>query len=286
VAFGEKVVIRIFDPEILLQDLDRIGFYPREYQLYESFIRKPNGIILVTGPTGSGKTTTLYSTLRALASPEVNIVTVEDPIEMVLEEFNQVGVQSAIGVSFSTILRTILRQDPDIIMVGEIRDAETADHAVQAALTGHLVLSTLHTNDAPTAITRLLDLGVPSFLIGSTVVGIIAQRLLRRICPACKVPRQLSEEEIVYLRLESRDYTVFEGAGCPECRGTGYRGRTGIFEVLDVSDQIKAQITAQTDLASLTRAALDGGMAPLRQVAIQKLLEGVTTYEEVVAVVG
>ncbi len=286
VAFGEKVVIRIFDPEILLQDLDRIGFYPREYQLYESFIRKPNGIILVTGPTGSGKTTTLYSTLRALASPEVNIVTVEDPIEMVLEEFNQVGVQSAIGVTFSNILRTILRQDPDIIMVGEIRDQETADHAVQAAMTGHLVLSTLHTNDAPSAITRLLDLGVPSFLIGSTVVGIIAQRLVRRICPACKVSRPLSSEEIAYLRLEPREYTVYEGSGCGECRGTGYRGRTGIFEVLDMSEQVKACVTAQTDLTALTRAALNEGMVPLRQVAIQKLLEGATTYEEVIAVTG
>jgi len=286
VAFGEKVVIRIFDPEILLQDLDRIGFYPREYQLYESFIRKPNGIILVTGPTGSGKTTTLYSTLRALASPEVNIVTVEDPIEMVLEEFNQIGVQSGIGVTFGSILRTILRQDPDIIMVGEIRDRETADHAVQAALTGHLVLSTLHTNDAPTAITRLLDLGIASFLIGSTVVGIIAQRLVRRICPACKVPRHLTPEEVAYLRLEPREYTVYEGTGCPECRGTGYRGRTGIFEVLDMSEQIKALITNQTDLGAITRMAVAEGMLPLRQGAIQKLLEGITTYEEVVAVAG
>src|SRR6185369_5861658 len=199
VAFGEKVVIRIFDPEILMQDLDSIGFYPREFQLYSSFISKPNGIILVTGPTGSGKTTTLYSSLRALASPEVNIVTVEDPIEMVMEEFNQVGVQGAIGVGFATVLRNILRQDPDIIMIGEIRDRETAENAVQAALTGHLVLSTLHTNDAPSSVTRLIDLGVPSFLISSTVVGIIAQRLMRKICPECKRERKLTPEEIAYL---------------------------------------------------------------------------------------
>jgi general secretion pathway protein E len=239
-AFGEKAVIRIFDPEILMQELDRIGFYPREFQLYNSFIRKPNGIILITGPTGSGKTTTLYSSLRTLSSPEVNIVTIEDPIEMVMEEFNQVGVQTAIGVTFSTILRNILRQDPDIIMVGEIRDRETAENAVQAALTGHLVLSTLHTNDAPSAINRLLDLGVPSFLISSTIIGIIAQRLLRKICPNCKKERILSDIEIGYLQLEPGSYPVHQGEGCIECRGTGYKGRSGIFEVLDFTDNIKS----------------------------------------------
>ncbi|ACM21928.1 type II secretion system ATPase PulE [Geotalea daltonii FRC-32] len=286
VAFGEKVVIRIFDPEILMQDLDRIGFYPREYQLYSSFIRKPNGIILVTGPTGSGKTTTLYSSLRALASPEINIVTVEDPIEMVMEEFNQVGVQSAIGVNFATVLRNILRQDPDIIMIGEIRDRETAENAVQAALTGHLVLSTLHTNDAPSSVTRLIDLGVPSFLISSTVNGIIAQRLLRTICPHCKKERQLRDEEIAYLQLEPGKYAVQEGGGCSECRGTGYKGRTGIFEVLDFTDSIKEVLSDQVDLASLYAAAKKDGMISLRQVAIRKMLEGVTTYEEVVAITG
>lgn len=286
VAFGEKVVIRIFDPEILMQDLDRIGFYPREYQLYSSFIRKPNGIILVTGPTGSGKTTTLYSSLRALASPEVNIVTVEDPIEMVMEEFNQVGVQSAIGVTFATVLRNILRQDPDIIMIGEIRDRETAENAVQAALTGHLVLSTLHTNDAPSSVTRLIDLGVPSFLISSTINGIIAQRLLRTICPHCKKERQLREEELAYLQLEGKAHTVYEGSGCSECRGTGYKGRTGIFEVMDFTDSIKEVLSDQVELSLLYNAAKGDGMVSLRQVAIQKMLEGVTTYEEVVAVTG
>jgi general secretion pathway protein E len=286
VAFGEKVVIRIFDPEILMQDLDSIGFYPREYQLYSSFISKPNGIILVTGPTGSGKTTTLYSSLRALSSPEVNIVTVEDPIEMVMEEFNQVGVQSAIGVNFATVLRNILRQDPDIIMIGEIRDRETAENAVQAALTGHLVLSTLHTNDAPASITRLLDLGVPSFLITSTVIGIIAQRLLRTICKDCKRERRLTSEEAAYLQLDRQDVTVWEGAGCGECRGTGYRGRSGIFEVLDFSDSIKAVISEKMDLAQLYAAAKSDGMINLRQVAIRKMLEGLTTYEEVLAITG
>jgi len=286
VAFGEKVVIRIFDPEVLMQDLDQIGFYPREFQLYNSFIRKPNGIILVTGPTGSGKTTTLYSSLRALSSPDVNIVTIEEPIEMVMEEFNQVGVQSGIGVTFSTILRNILRQDPDIIMVGEIRDRETAENAVQAALTGHLVLSTLHTNDAPSSITRLLDLGIPSFLISSTVIGIIAQRLLRKICLYCKQERILTDQEATYLQLDRQGVRVWSGEGCGECRGTGYRGRTGIFEVLDVNDPLKACISEKVELGELQKAARADGMVSLRQVAIRKMLEGITTYEEVVAVTG
>jgi len=285
VAFGEKVVIRIFDPDVLMQELDQIGFYPREYQLYSSFIRRPNGIILVTGPTGSGKTTTLYSSLRTLSSPEVNIVTVEDPIEMVMEEFNQVGVQSAIGVTFDKVLRNILRQDPDIIMIGEIRDRETAENAVQAALTGHLVLSTLHTNDAPSSITRLLDLGIPPFLITSTVIGIIAQRLLRKICPACKKERDLSDDELEYLGL-TKAGRVWYGAGCGECRGTGYRGRTGIFEVLDVNEGVKAAITERLDLGNLQAVARRDGMTPLRELAIKKMLQGITTYEEVIAVTG
>ena len=285
VAFGEKVVIRIFDPDVLMQDLDRIGFYPREYQLYSSFLRRPNGIILVTGPTGSGKTTTLYSSLRTLSSPEVNIVTVEDPIEMVMEEFNQVGVQWGIGVTFDTVLRNVLRQDPDIIMIGEIRDKETAENAVQAALTGHLVLSTLHTNDAPSSITRLIDLGVPPFLISSTVVGIIAQRLLRKICPACKREHRLSAEELEYLGLK-RAGSVWSGEGCGECRGTGYKGRTGIFEVLDVNENVKAVIAEKLDLARLQEVARRDGLVSLREQAVRKMLEGITTYEEVIAVTG
>ncbi|HBA88436.1 MAG TPA: type II secretion system protein E [Geobacter sp.] len=285
VAFGEKVVIRIFDPDVLMQELDCIGFYPREYQLYSAFLARPNGIILVTGPTGSGKTTTLYSSLRTLSSPEVNIVTVEDPIEMVMEEFNQVGVQGAIGVTFDKVLRNVLRQDPDIIMIGEIRDKETAENAVQAALTGHLVLSTLHTNDAPSSITRLIDLGVPPFLISSTVIGIIAQRLVRKICPSCRKERTLSGEEMEYLGLK-RAGGVWSGEGCGECRGTGYKGRTGIFEVLDVNDAVKGVITERPDLAELQAVARRDGMVTLREQAVRKMLEGITTYEEVIAVTG
>jgi general secretion pathway protein E len=286
VAFGEKVVIRIFDPDILLQDLDSMGFYPRELSLYNSFIRRPNGIILVTGPTGSGKTTTLYSSLRSLSSPEVNIVTVEDPIEMVMEEFNQIGVQQAIGVGFDSILRNILRQDPDIIMIGEIRDRETAENAVQAALTGHLVLSTLHTNDSASAIVRLLDLGVQPFLISATLIGIIAQRLVRRICPHCKGERELTADELTYLQLGKKPQPVWEGEGCKECRGTGYKGRTGIFEVLDMNERIKGMVTASVDLADLSAVARAEGLITLRQVAIQKMLEGATTYEEVISMTG
>jgi len=286
VAFGEKVVIRIFDPDILLQDLDSMGFYPREMTLYNSFISRPNGIILVTGPTGSGKTTTLYSTLRSLSSPEVNIVTVEDPIEMVMEEFNQIGVQQNIGVGFDSILRNILRQDPDIIMIGEIRDKETAENAVQAALTGHLVLSTLHTNDSASAVIRLLDLGVPPFLISATVIGIIAQRLVRKICPHCKKLRELSREERDYLQIGKKSHVVWEGEGCKECRGTGYKGRTGIFEVLDMSDSIKSMISSSVELADLLAAAKEHGMETLRSVAIRKMLEGATTYEEVISMTG
>lgn len=286
VAFGEKVVIRIFDPDILLQDLDRMGFYPREMTLYNSFIRRPNGIILVTGPTGSGKTTTLYSTLRTLSSPEVNIVTVEDPIEMVMEEFNQIGVQQAIGVTFDTILRNILRQDPDIIMIGEIRDKETAENAVQAALTGHLVLSTLHTNDAASTIIRLLDLGIPPFLISATVIGVIAQRLVRKICPHCREQRFLTRDEGEYLQLSQKNPAVWEGSGCKECRGTGYKGRTGIFEVLDMNDKIKGMVKVDVELSDLIISSQEDGLISLRQVAIHKMLEGATTYEEVVSMTG
>jgi general secretion pathway protein E len=286
VAFGEKVVIRIFDPEILMQKLDRIGFYEREYKLYSEFIRKPNGIVLVTGPTGSGKTTTLYSSLKTIASPEINIITIEDPIEMVMEDFNQVGVQSAIDVTFGTVLRNILRQDPDVLMIGEIRDAETASNAVQAALTGHLVLSTLHTNDAPSSITRLLDIGIPAFLITSTINGIIAQRLLRSICQECKQETTLTDEEITYLDLEKKDYKVWEGKGCDECRGTGYKGRTGIFEVLEFTERLKAKITDRTDMAEVYAIAKADGMVSLRELAMQKMFEGHTTFKEIVSVTG
>jgi general secretion pathway protein E len=286
VAFGEKVVIRIFDPEILMQKLDRIGFNEREYKLYSSFIRMPHGIILVTGPTGSGKTTTLYSSLKTISTPEINIITVEDPIEMVMEDFNQVGVQSAIDITFATVLRNILRQDPDVLMIGEIRDRETASNAVQAALTGHLVLSTLHTNDAPSSIARLLDIGIPAFLISSTVSGIIAQRLLRTICQECKFERVLTKEEMIYLGMQEKEYRVWEGKGCDECRGTGYKGRTGIFEVLEFTDRLRAQITEQTDMTKIYEIAKADGMVSLRELAMQKLLDGHTTFQEIVTVTG
>lgn len=286
VAFGEKVVIRIFDPDVLLQDLEELGFYPREFDLFKSFINKPNGIILVTGPTGSGKTTTLYSALNALASPDINIITVEDPIEMVMDQFNQVGLQTAIGVTFGNALRTILRQDPDIIMVGEIRDKEAAENAVQAALTGHLVLSTLHTNDAPSSITRLIDLGIPSFLISSTIIGVMAQRLVRRICHECKVERELTEEEKAHLELSGKKVTVYYGEGCRECRGTGYRGRDGVFEVMEISDAVKEVMTDKVSLTALRDVAKSDGILTIRECAIRKMLEGITTYEEVVRITG
>lgn len=283
-AFGEKVVIRIFDPEVLFQDLVGLGFTPRELEIFDSFIRRPFGVVLVTGPTGSGKTTTLYSALKSLSTPEVNIVTIEDPIEMIVEEFNQVGVQPQIGVDFAGSLRTILRQDPDIIMVGEIRDKETATNAVQAALTGHLVFSTLHTNDAPSSITRLMDLGVPPFLINSTVAGILAQRLVRKICVHCRKERALKPEEMANLRLREREYKVFFGEGCPECRGTGYKGRSGVFEILDMTEKIKAVVAKTSDAGAIFRAAREEGLSTLREAAVRKMLQGLTTYEEVVMV--
>lgn len=285
-AFGEKIVIRIFDPQILFQELKDLGFYDREFDLFNSYLSKHHGIILVTGPTGSGKTTTLYSALKHLSTPEVNIITVEDPIEMIMEEFNQVGVQHNIGVDFASTLRTILRQDPDIIMIGEIRDTETANHAVQAALTGHLVLSTLHTNDAPTAVTRLTDLGVPEFLISATVLGVMAQRLMRKVCIHCKKERFIRPEEVISLGLPKKKFTVYYGEGCSECRGTGYKGRDGIFELMDVSPKMKSLLTKNSPLEDIYKLAEAEGMVNLRKNAIKKMMEGVTTYEEVVAITG
>jgi general secretion pathway protein E len=288
-AFGEKVVIRIFDPDILLQDLEEIGFSPREYELFRSFIARPNGIILVTGPTGSGKTTTLYSALKTVATPEVNIVTIEDPIEMVHDKFNQVSIQPQIGITFGSTLRTILRQDPDIIMVGEIRDLETAENAVQAALTGHLVFSTLHTNDAPSTITRLLDLGVPSYLISSTIIGVMAQRLVRKICRHCEKSYELLPEEAQTVGLASsrdRKVVVKYGEGCPQCRGTGYLGRTGIFEVMEMNDKIRTTIRDKADAELIRHAAVADGMVGLREAAVVKLLKGETSFDEVIRVTG
>ncbi|MBW2031605.1 MAG: type II/IV secretion system protein, partial [Deltaproteobacteria bacterium] len=250
VAFGEKLVMRIMDPNVLFQDLENLGFTSMDLIRFQQFINMPYGIVLVCGPTGSGKSTTLYSTLRYLSSPAINITTVEDPIEMIHEDFNQIAVQPVIGVTFASILRNILRQDPDIIMIGEMRDLETAENAIQAALTGHLVLSTLHTNDAPSTITRLLDLGIPAFLIQATLVGVLAQRLVRKICPYCKEAFEMDGAELASLGLDlGREGKVelYRGKGCFKCRGTGYFGRSGIYEVLPISDAVKKNITSETD---------------------------------------
>ena len=288
-AFGEKMVMRIFDPDILIRDLSGLGFYDDELKTFHDWIKRPHGIILVTGPTGSGKTVTLYSALKSLASPEINITTIEDPVEMVWDEFNQTSVQNKIGITFASALRTILRQDPDIIMVGEIRDQETALNAVQAALTGHLVFSTLHTNDASTSITRLIDLGIQPFLISSSLVGAMAQRLMRKICDDCKRNRPLSHEEAGMLNLQApagKRIIVKEGAGCMRCRNTGYFGRTGIFEILPVDNAIRDLIDRSEDFLKIKDMAIKRGMRTLRQSALRKLAEGSTTFEEVVRVTG
>ncbi len=287
VAFGEKVVMRIMDPDILFQDHERLGFTPGDLMRYHQFINMPNGIVLVCGPTGSGKSTTLYSTLRYLSTPEINITTVEDPIEMVHEDFNQIAVQPVLGITFGSILRNILRQDPDIIMVGEMRDLETAENAIQAALTGHLVLTTLHTNDAPSAITRLLDLGIPPFLIQSTVIGVLSQRLVRKICVHCKETFEVESSELSARGLDfAKDGPIklYRGEGCNKCRGTGYLGRIGIYEVLPFTEPIKKITTAETNLQTLREQALKEGMVTLRENAIKKLLGGETTYQEVLRV--
>ncbi|HEX9457825.1 MAG TPA: GspE/PulE family protein [Thermoanaerobaculia bacterium] len=288
-AFGEKLVMRIFDPDVLLRDLSGLGFYDDELHMFGEWIKRPHGIILVTGPTGSGKTVTLYSALKSLASPEINITTIEDPIEMVWDDFNQTSVQTKIGITFPSALRTILRQDPDIIMVGEIRDEETAQNAVQAALTGHLVFSTLHTNDSATSVTRLIDLGIQPFLISSTLVGTMAQRLMRRICEDCKRNRPLSVEEAGMLNLQAppgKRIIVKEGAGCIRCRNTGYFGRTGIFEILPIDNAIRDLIDRSEDFLKIKEMAVKRGMRTLRQSALRKLAEGVTSFEEVVRVTG
>jgi len=287
VAFGEKLVMRIMDPDILFQALENLGFTSMDLIRFQQFINMPHGIVLVCGPTGSGKSTTLYSTLRELSSPDINITTVEDPIEMIHEDFNQIGVQPQIGITFASILRNILRQDPDIIMLGEMRDVETAENAIQASLTGHLVLSTLHTNDAPSAITRLLDLGIPSFLIQATLVGILAQRLVRKICPYCKEVLEMDHQELASLGLDlgkEGKIQLHRGKGCLKCRSTGHIGRSGIFEVLPVTEGIRKLIKPECDTEAIRDVARKEGMVTLRENAIRKLLDGRTTYQEVMRV--
>ncbi|REJ82238.1 MAG: type II/IV secretion system protein [Acidobacteria bacterium] len=289
VAFGEKAVLRIFDPDNFMRDLTHLGFEPEEHDLFNGFIQRPHGIILVTGPTGSGKSTTLYSALGTLARPDINITTIEDPIEMVHPVFNQVAVQVKAGVTFASALRHILRQDPDVIMVGEIRDGETAQYAMQAAMTGHLVFSTLHTNDASSSIGRLKDLGIESYMISSTLVGSMAQRLVRKICEHCSEDTVLSSDQAAALSLtvpEGKQIKVRQGSGCGECRGTGYLGRTGVFEILQLDDAIKHHIQQGADSPVIKREAVKNGMRTLRQSALRKLAAGVTTFEEVVRVTG
>jgi general secretion pathway protein E len=284
-AFGEKVVIRIFDPETLVQDITELGFEADEKAAFESWIDQPHGLILVTGPTGSGKTTTLYSALKALAGPDVNVTTIEDPIEMVWEAFNQVQVQPKVGLDFAGALRHILRQDPDIIMVGEIRDPETAENAIQAALTGHLVLSTLHTNDAVGAVSRMKDLGVPPFLLSASLLGVMAQRLLRKICTHCAQEAVLTPDELLELRtpmpLMADGLRILRGEGCARCRGTGYFGRTGAFELLSVSGDLRELIGRGGAGAELEAAGRRGGMRLLRESAVRKMAAGLTSFEEV-----
>ncbi len=288
-AFGEKTVIRILDPTILLSEIEELGFSSHERETYERWITSPSGLILVTGPTGSGKTTTLYSTLRYLASAEINVTTVEDPIEMVDARFNQLQVQRQIDLGFAEALRSILRQDPDIIMVGEIRDPETAQMAVQAALTGHLVFSTVHTRDAAGAVTRLLELGVEPFLLSSVLRGVLAQRLLRRICAHCAVEGYLTPEQVAALGIkvpvERRErLAVRWGEGCAECRHTGLFGRSGCFELLDVGRRIRDLIKKGEDANEIGRAARVEGMESLRESALRRLADGDTTYEEVIRI--
>jgi general secretion pathway protein E len=287
-AHGEKLVMRIFDPEVLMRDFKDLGFTQDEHEVWQHLIKQPGGILLVTGPTGSGKTTTLYTTLKQLATPEVNVCTIEDPIEMIDARLNQMQVQAEIDLTFAAGVRSLMRQDPDIIMIGEIRDHETADMAIQAALTGHLVLSTLHTNDAPTSITRLLDLGAPAYLLNSSLIGVMAQRLVRTLCPHCKekIPFQRDEEHRLWSSLcapfkAPPPENIYRPVGCLECRNTGYLGRIGIYEIMQITREIKPLITEKTDLAPLTAMAYKAGMRPLRVSGATKIAQGVTTFEEV-----
>ncbi len=291
VAFGEKAVVRVFDPQDLLQSLDKVGFFKDELKTWRNFINRPHGMILVTGPTGSGKTTTLYSSLREVSGPEVNITTVEDPIEMVYPEFNQVLVQRRIDVTFATALRSILRQDPDVVMIGEIRDGETASMATQAALTGHQVFSTLHTNDTSSAVSRMLDMGVEPFLLSSTLVGVMAQRLLRTVCRKCKTRVELTPEQVDLLNINlpprsGKTLPVYYGKGCVSCRGTGYYGRTAIFELLEVDEVVQKLVADEAPAPDIRKAARANGMVSLRESAIKKMAQGKTTFEEVVGVVA
>ena len=292
-AFGEKLVLRVFDPGALLQEMPDLGMFDTQLQLTEKFLARPHGMILVTGPTGSGKTTTLYAALRTIATPEVNVTTIEDPIEIVVDAFNQIAIQPKIGVTFAEALRHVLRQDPDIIMVGEVRDVETAEIALQAALTGHMVLATLHTNDAATAITRLLELGIDPFMLSSTLVGVVAQRLVRTVCAQCRVETFLTPDQMTLLGLDVHELQaqgqdpqlmVAFGEGCVQCRSTGLLGRTGVFEILEIDDKLRKLIIAKASAKEITKQARHDGLLTLREAAIKKLAKGQTSFEEVLRV--
>ncbi|HAX19597.1 MAG TPA: type II secretion system protein E [Hydrogenophaga sp.] len=290
-AFGEKLVMRIFDPEATVKDLSALGFAPHDAQRWESLTSKPYGIVLVTGPTGSGKTTTLYATLKRLATEEVNVSTVEDPIEMIEPAFNQTQVQPHLDLDFAQGLRALMRQDPDIIMVGEVRDLPTAEMAVQAALTGHLVFTTLHTNDAPSAIMRLMELGIPPYLINATVLGVLAQRLVRTLCPVCRVREDDADTtasrealtELVKPWQVSGKYRPYRPVGCVDCRMTGYHGRMGLYELLVVTETFKSKVSREPVLEALRSQAVKDGMRPLRLAGAARVAEGLTTMDEVLA---
>jgi general secretion pathway protein E len=286
-AFGEKMVMRIFDPDTAVKDLDALGFTPHDAQRWETLVTRPHGIVLVTGPTGSGKTTTLYSTLKRVATEEVNVSTVEDPIEMIEPAFNQTQVQPQLDFGFAEGLRALMRQDPDIIMVGEIRDLETAEMAVQAALTGHLVFSTLHTNDAPSAITRLMELGIPPYLINATVLGVLAQRLVRTLCPQCKARDEAATREALAEVVKpwqlSGGYQPYKAVGCVDCRMTGFLGRMGLYELLVVSEAFKDKVSREPQIDALRRQAIADGMRPLRLAGALRVAEGLTVLDEVLS---
>ncbi|MGD9600556.1 MAG: GspE/PulE family protein [Gammaproteobacteria bacterium] len=287
-TFGEKLVMRIFDPEKLEQPFVALGFEPAEVSTWNRMVAHPHGVVLVTGPTGSGKTTTLYSALRQLARPAINVCTIEDPIEMVEPAFNQMQVQPAIELDFAAGVRTLLRQDPDVIMVGEIRDRETAEVATQAALTGHLVLSTLHTNDAPSSVTRLMDLGVEPYLIGATLLGVMAQRLVRVLCPHCRTTAPMDRDAwqlLVSPHALKPPPKMAVATGCDDCRQTGYRGREGLYEIMTVNDAIARLIRPGVNAGHLRQTALKEGMRPLRIAGAHKIAAGKTTFAEVLAVV-
>ncbi len=285
-AFGEKLVMRIFDPGVLMRDFGELGFSNDELATWQRWTQRPNGIVLVTGPTGSGKTTTLYTTLKTLATDEVNVSTVEDPIEMIEPSFNQMQVQENIDLGFADGVRALMRQDPDIIMVGEIRDKPTADMTIQAALTGHLVLSTLHTNDAPSALSRLVDLGVPHFMLNATLVGVLGQRLIRKLCEACKQPDETFPDEawatLIRPFKAARPKGVYRPIGCVDCRMTGYKGRVGIYEMLEIDSVMRETLAASTNLDLLKQVALKQGWKPLRLSGAAKVQQGLTTIEEVI----